>query len=110
MKVDTQAVQKYDPSTEITKTSLKPSQILNRLNQIALPAIALYAACNTPGVEGGFLFAGAVYVGTNIIGGTMVAVGAMTAPIGGGVLIAGGFAAITAAPYTLVATLPAPTP
>ncbi len=107
-----QAIQQYTPSREqITQGfSISLTQAASKLNKIALPAIALYAACNTPGAEAGFGLAALVYVGTNIAGGVLVAVGTVTAPIGGAVLIGAGVAAITAAPYTLAVTLPIPTP
>jgi hypothetical protein len=61
---------------------------------------------------GGPFLALVTYVGANIAGGAMIVAGIATAPLGGvGVaLIAAGTATVTAAPYTLIATLPAPTP
>lgn len=56
---------------------------------------------------GGPFFAALVYVGANVVGGTLAVVGTLTV---NPVLIAAGVATITAAPYTLIATLPTPTP
>lgn len=60
---------------------------------------------------GGLGFAIATYVSTTLVGGAMVVAGAVTAPLGVGVgLAAAGATVIAAAPYTFMATLPAPTP
>ena len=59
----------------------------------------LYAASAAPGAEAGLLGFCAGYIGTTIVGGALVIVGTVTAPVGGGALIVAGVAAVTAAPY-----------
>lgn len=59
---------------------------------------------------GGALGAALTYVGAMAVGGAMVAAGVVTAPVGGGVLIAAGSATITAAPFVAAVMLPTPTP
>ncbi|MCH9625676.1 MAG: hypothetical protein S4CHLAM123_08540 [Chlamydiales bacterium] len=107
-----QSIQQYIPSREqvVGRFSISPPQIARQLNRIAIPAIGLYAAYNAPGVDAGFLLAGVTYVGTNLLGGAMVVVGTVTAPVGGAPLAVAGVAVVTAAPATLLVTLPAPTP
>ncbi|NGX62720.1 MAG: hypothetical protein KR126chlam6_00120 [Candidatus Anoxychlamydiales bacterium] len=56
---------------------------------------------------GGFALAIIAYVGTNVAGGAITLVGVATA---NPALVAAGVATITAAPYVLAVTLPAPTP
>jgi len=56
---------------------------------------------------GGLALALIAYVGTNIAGGAITLAGVATA---NPALVAAGVATVTAAPYVLAATLPAPTP
>jgi len=96
-----QSFQQLIPSQEqvVRKFSTSLPEIANNLTKIALPAIMLYAACNVPGAEAGILGFFAGYIGTTVVGGAMIVVGAITAPVGGAALIAPGVAAVTAAPY-----------
>ncbi len=50
------------------------------------------------------------YVGMNVVGGAMVVVGTLTAPVGGAVIVAAGVATVTAAPVVAGVMVATPTP
>ena len=105
-------IQSYVPSREQVVERFSPSwaQVSRNINKYAVPVIVLLAFSSLPVAEAGFGLALLGYVATNVVGGAMIIVGAAAAPIGGAALMAAGVATVAAAPYTLVVTLPAPTP